>query len=370
MKPSWKIARIVGVDIYVHATFPLLLGWVALSQYALRSEWVDVGAGLVFIVLLFLVVILHEFGHILAARRYGIRTRDITLLPIGGLARLDRLPVKTGEELIVALAGPAVNVAVALILFLGTGLSGAAAPLGPSAVAGTGFLTRFAWANVWLAGFNLLPALPLDGGRVLRALLGMKFGRVRATRIAATTGRGVALAIGMTGLLFNPFLVVIALFIWFGAAAEADATELQAGLSGVRVSDIMLCDCHTLTPEQTLASAANQLLATTQEDYPVLDRERHFLGLLRQADLIGGISDLGPEGLVGDVMQRRSITSYPSETVDHLLQRWPAGQSTVAVIRQQIFLGLFTPANLGEYLLIHKAVRNHANSAPHVPVNP
>ena len=246
MGRSWRIGRIFGIDVYAHFTFLLLLGWVALTHYLTRHEWVDALSGLLFIVTLFGIVVLHELGHALAARRFGIRTRDITLLPIGGVARLERMPDEPRQELLVALAGPAVNVALAVALLgviqLGAGL---AAP-GKVVWGGGRFLDQLLWVNVFLAAFNLLPAFPMDGGRVLRALLAMRMDYVRATRIAASIGQTIALVFGYWGLFGNPFLLLIALFVWVGAAQEANMVRLRSALARVPIGRAMITDFRTL----------------------------------------------------------------------------------------------------------------------------
>src|SRR5688572_27812912 len=180
---SWRVGRIAGIDLYVHPTFMLLLAWVAIVHYLERQRWADAAGGLLFIVTLFGIIVLHELGHALTARRFGIRARDITLLPIGGVARLERMPEDPKQEFLVALAGPAVNVVLAIILFVTlVPISGIAA-LGNVALVGGQFLSKLIWVNVALALFNLLPAFPMDGGRVLRALLAMRMDYVKATHI-------------------------------------------------------------------------------------------------------------------------------------------------------------------------------------------
>jgi Zn-dependent protease len=226
MSWSWRIGRIAGIDVYVHATFFLLLLWEAVRGYQAHGNPAEAVAGLVFILVLFGIVVLHELGHALAARGYGIRTRDIILLPIGGVARLERMPRDPWQELVVAIAGPAVNVVLAAGIYTGLALGRGLSTFGDSLRVGGGFLDRLFWVNVSLAVFNLLPAFPMDGGRVLRAALALRLDYVRATRIAATVGQGMALLFGLLGLLFDPFLVFIAVFIWLGAAVEVQQAEL------------------------------------------------------------------------------------------------------------------------------------------------
>ncbi|MGE3819513.1 MAG: site-2 protease family protein [Isosphaeraceae bacterium] len=211
MPMSWKLGRVAGIDLYLHPTFLILLALLATS----RPDT------LLLTMTAFGCVVLHELGHALMARRYGIETEDITLYPIGGVARLARMPRAAGAELLIALAGPAVNVAIATTLFVfgGIGLFSESAVL-------TQFAGQLLLVNVVLAVFNLLPAFPMDGGRVLRALLSGWLGRRRATAIAAGIGRVLAVAFGAY-CLANGMLpqAALALFIYFAAGAELARVE-------------------------------------------------------------------------------------------------------------------------------------------------
>src|SRR5262252_5850135 len=232
MSWSLNIGTIAGTAVRVHVTFLLFLGWI------FAASWVAGGAdaawqGLAFLVLLFACVVAHEFGHIFTARAFGVSTPDVTLLPIGGVARLERIPEEPYQEFLVAIAGPLVNVAIALIL-----LGFADARLDPGALAAVestkiSLIDRLADVNLFLAGFNMIPAFPMDGGRVLRALLASRLGFVRATEIAAFIGQGVAFALGFVGLFFNPMLIFIAIFVYLAASSEAHLVAIRAMSRGV-----------------------------------------------------------------------------------------------------------------------------------------
>jgi len=216
---SITIARVAGSEIRIHVTFLLLLAWLGIDYYVQGGAAAALN-GVLFILAVFACVVLHELGHAIAARRYGIATPDITLLPIGGLARLSRMPDKPSEEIVIAIAGPLVNVVIALVLFLALSAPFDARALSHIADPATGFLARLAGINVFLVLFNLIPAFPMDGGRVLRALLAFRLGRRRATEIAARIGQGLAFVFGFLGLFYgNPILVFIALFVWIGAGS-------------------------------------------------------------------------------------------------------------------------------------------------------
>ncbi|MBI5534408.1 MAG: site-2 protease family protein [Deltaproteobacteria bacterium] len=224
MSWSWKIGRLAGIDVRVHVTFLLLVAWMSITPLVLGKGLAAVAAALGLNLAVFSFVLLHELGHALAARRYGIKTRDITLWPLGGIASLERMPVNPRQELVVALAGPAVNVGLALVFAALTLLGGSFVPAA-SGLPGTSLMAQLLLINVTMAAFNLIPAFPLDGGRVLRAVMAMRFDRVRATWIAARVGQGFAVLFGIAGLFLNPMLTLIAVFVWVAAQQEATATE-------------------------------------------------------------------------------------------------------------------------------------------------
>ena len=226
----------------MHFTFLLLLAFIGFAYWQRTQRIEAVLTGVVFILALFGCVLLHEFGHALMARKYGIKTHDITLLPIGGLARLERMPENPMQELWVSLAGPAVNVAIAALLWIWLTFTQGFSASMEMEMAGGPLLQRLMVVNIFLVAFNLLPAFPMDGGRVLRALLATRMGRRRATAIAANVGQGMAIFFGLVGFFYNPFLVFIAIFVYLGAQAEAGLVEMQSALGTLRVRDAMTRD--------------------------------------------------------------------------------------------------------------------------------
>ncbi len=302
MKWSWKIARLLGIDVYVHATFLLIVGWVAFSYWTQFHTAGAVAGGVIFILALFACVVLHEYGHALMARRFGVKTRDITLYPIGGVARLERIPEKPIEELWVAIAGPAVNVfiaaALALYVIPTTGLAGITSI---SMISG-GFAARLLAVNVLLVAFNLLPAFPMDGGRVLRALLAMRMDHLRATQVAATIGQAMAFAFGIIGLFWDPFLLFIAFFVWLGAEQEANMARIKHSLGGIPVSRAMQTNFNALSTTDTLAHAVELILSGSQHDFPVMDDAR-VVGMLERDTLIRALATTGQNESVARVMR-------------------------------------------------------------------
>src|SRR5262245_50473879 len=356
MRWSWKLGEVAGIGIYVHATFLLIIGWVALQHWLPERSASAALAGVVFVLALFACVVLHELGHALAARRYGIKTRDITLLPIGGVARLERVPEEPRGELFVAIAGPAVNLAIAVALFLWLDLANGFEPLAGLDVATGPFLERLFWTNVFLAGFNLLPAFPMDGGRVLRALLATRLSYPRATELAASIGQAMALVFGFFGLFYNPFLVFIALFVWMGATSESGLVQVRAALAGMPVSRAMMTDFASLSPADPLARAAELTLAGAQRDFPVID-SGHVVGVLRQNDLLAGLGGAGHGAPVADYMCR-SVEAVDSHAMlsDVFSRLEGAECRTVPVTHGGALVGLLSMENLGEFLRSHGAL--------------
>lgn len=360
---SWRIGTVFGIAIRIHATFPLLLLWIGTVQYAQHRDWADALAGVGLTLAIFGAVLLHELGHALVARRYGIRTRDITLLPIGGIARLQRLPRRPRQELWIALAGPAVNVVLAGILLAITAVRGA--PLGMQAnLAGDSIVGQLAWLNLGLAVFNLLPAFPMDGGRVLRAVLALRIDYLAATDAAIVIGRGFAVLFAVAGLLANPFLLLIGVFVWFGAEQEGAATRLHAAVEGLRAGDVMMTEFHVLAPDEPLQRAVDYAQASRQQHFPVVADDA-VVGLLAWEDLLAGLAATGPATRVGDRMRARVRTANESDRVEHVLERAHEEEArAVPVLRDGRLAGLFTLENLAETILLHEAAKRAAHGEP------
>ncbi len=357
MKWSWKIARIAGIDVYLHTTFLLLLGWIGFSYWIAERNLMAVANGILFVLALFLCVVLHEFGHALTARRYGIPTRDITLLPIGGVARLERMPEDPRQELWVALAGPAVNVVIAILLLPIVLLTNSLAPLTSLNVSEGPFFERLLLVNLSLVAFNLIPAFPMDGGRVLRALLASRMEYTRATQTAATIGQGLAFLLGFIGLFTNPFLVFVALFVWIGAAQENSMVQVKSALGGIPVSRAMLTEFHVLSPYDRLSTAVEYILSGWQQDFPVVQDEK-VVGILTRQGLLSVLSKEGSTANVLTAMQRDFFSASYSEMLDQVAQRLQGSPlHTVPVLRDGQLIGLLTMDNLGEFIMIQSALR-------------
>jgi Zn-dependent protease/predicted transcriptional regulator len=356
---SWRIGRIAGIDVYVHPTFLLLLVWVALAHFFAHKDLAEALYGLGFVLALFGIVVLHELGHALTARRYGVRTRDITLLPIGGVARLERIPEDPWQELAIAVAGPAVNVVMAAGIYLGLvlaqGLS--LSPVEAVLRVGGGFLEQLFLVNVMLVVFNMIPAFPMDGGRVLRALLAMRLDYVRATQTAASIGQVFALLFGLLGLFYNPFLIFIAVFVWIAGTQEAGLVLMRSALGDIPVMRAMITDFRALRSDDPLDQAVGHLLGGFQQDFPVVEDGR-LVGILTRNDLAAALGRYGPETPVGEVMQRDFVTTDPREMLQTAFSRLQDGHCrTLPVVKDGRLLGLLTADNLAEVLMIQQALR-------------
>ncbi|MBI3539280.1 MAG: site-2 protease family protein, partial [Candidatus Eisenbacteria bacterium] len=315
--------------------------------------------GVLLILLVFACVVLHELGHALTARRYGIRTRDIVLLPIGGVARLERMPDKPSQEIVVALAGPAVNLAIAAVLWIALGRH--VAPDVAQPVAGD-IIESLLTINLMMLLFNLIPAFPMDGGRVLRAVLALKLPYVRATRIASLVGQGIALLFGVAGLfiLHNPMLVFVALFVFLAAGEEHAIVRARATLSGLPARAAMVSEFDVLDVSDPLRHAVARLMAGSQQDFPVLEGDVP-IGLLTRAELLMGLQRSGPETPVGDVVARDQLTAEAGEPLEEALRRMREHRRpALPVVSGGRLVGMLTLENVSELMLVQKAMARRA----------
>ena len=352
---SIKLFTLGGTAVRMHLTFLLLLAWIAAVQWT-RGTPQDAISGVLFIIVLFACVVLHEFGHIWAARRYGIRTPDVTLLPIGGVARMERMPEKPSQEIAVALAGPAVNAVIALVLIAVLGLRFDPEQVSLAALQ-TSFLAQVAIANVVLLVFNLIPAFPMDGGRVLRALLAMWLGYTRGTRVAARIGQALAVVFAILGFMGNPLLVLIAIFIFLGAAGEAGYVEVREATRGRRVTEAMITAFEPLGVMSTADDAAALLLRTTQQEFPVLDGASRLRGVVTRKAIIETLRDKGGATPVLEMMAPDVPVVPQSEDLSAavaLLQQSSARFVGVVDAAGRL-VGYLTPENLSELLMLRSS---------------
>jgi stage IV sporulation protein FB len=353
MRWSIKIARIAGIDVKIHITFILFIIWIWFTYYNSGGAKAAFD-GVVFVLALFGCVLLHEFGHALAARTFGIRTPDITLLPIGGVARMLRIPDKPHEELIMAIAGPAVNFLIAgvLIFILGSKIDlGYIENLDKP---GIELLGKLATVNIMLAMFNLIPAFPMDGGRVLRAVLAMLMDYTKATKIAAGIGQGLAFLFALIGLFFNPMLIFIALFVYLGAAQEASMVQAKSFSTDMLVSEAMMTRLMTLPQHATIKDAVEALLRTSQHEFPVLDEYGRVLGVLTRDDMITALKNGTEYAPVVDYMRTNLPYVMPYEPFEEAYRKMHEFSSPAVVVVDYDgrFVGLVTPENIAELFMV------------------
>lgn len=357
MKWQWKLGKFADIDVYIHATFLLIVGWYGYLYWLEGRTFAAVVEGVALILLLFLAVTLHEYGHALTARKYGIRTKDITLYPIGGVARLERMPDKPIQELWVALAGPAVNLVIAAVLFGWLLVTNTFSPISQLTLSTVPFIERLAIINLSLVLFNLLPAFPMDGGRVLRALLAMRLEYAQATSIAAQVGQGMALLFGIAGLFGNPFLLVIAFFVWVGASQEAGYTRMKETLSDVSVTRVMMTNYLSLQPRDNLGHMSQLILSGSQQDFPVIEHGS-VMGIVTRGDFISALSQRGEKVLISEIMRREPPVIEVRETVENALMRLQeSGMPAIPVLQFGQMVGLVTTENISEYLMIDRALK-------------
>lgn len=360
MKWSFRIATILGTEVRIHATFALLLAFVAWQSMSQGTG--AVVESLLLVCAMFTCVLLHEFGHVLAARRYGIKTPDITLLPIGGVARLERMPRKPSEELVVALCGPLVNIIIAAVIAVVIGAS----VQGPGVTfmrSGHFWLTLMQW-NIVMVLFNMVPAFPMDGGRVLRALLAMMTADyAKATRWAAVIGQSLAVLVVIWMIMagaFQPMLLLIAFFVFFAAGQEAEQVTTHEAARDLRVRDAMLTDFRSLQPSAVLREAVDHLLAGSQHDFPVLDEHGGMMGIVTRHRLIQALADHGPSYPAQLIIERCEDSLEPAMALAPAMDRLNASTCPALPVIDPItdrLVGLLTAENVGETLLVRAALR-------------
>jgi Zn-dependent protease/CBS domain-containing protein len=356
MKDSLYLGSISGIKISVHWTFFILIIWIVISNLGSGLNPQEIAWSTGFVLSIFVCVILHELGHALAAKRFQINTLDITLLPIGGIARLESIPEKPKQELIVALAGPLVNVIIFLILFPLVKLTSDINDLDTLRRVNTqNFLPALMSINLWLALFNLIPAFPMDGGRVLRALLGFKLNHVQATRIAATIGQVLAIAFILFGFLYNPFLIFIGFFIFLGAQSEATYSQSKFLLRGFTVSDVVMHQIPLISNSSTIREAANKLLDSQTKDFLVVEDEKPA-GTLNRDQIITALAEQGDTTFVEEIKDKDMLFLDPKMELEkawNLMRQ--KKKSIVPVMSDGHLIGVVDQENIMEFILIRTA---------------
>jgi len=357
MRGSLYVGKVSGIKIFIHWTFFILIFWIIFSGlrngYNIQQILFSVG----FIAAIFVCIVLHELGHALTAKRFNFKTRNIMLLPIGGLANMEGLPEKPGQEFLVAIMGPAVNFVISLVLFGFLALTGnfPDEEMGAT-ITGQNFLFQLFAVNIFLALFNLIPAFPMDGGRVLRALLSIKIERARATRIAALVGQAIAVVFVVLGFMFNPFLAFIGLFVFLGAQAEANLETTKALLNHIKVKDVLMRHFSTLKINEPLSNAVTILLDGQDESFIVKD-DGQIKGTLSKKEIIDGLSKFGKEVSVDKVMQTNVVKLQMEDNVNEIMLKFSDGtQTLMPVIEGDEIVGVINLQNINEFVQIQNAI--------------
>ncbi|MBI5708258.1 MAG: site-2 protease family protein [Armatimonadetes bacterium] len=349
---SIKIGNPFGIPLRLHITFVLFLIWLVMLAYREQDR-----SHALLVPSIFVCVVLHEFGHALVAKRFGIKTRDVTLYPVGGMAMLETRP-KPREELWIALAGPAVNVLIALAIYpIAVAVEGKPPSAGVDLEKATYLQGLFA-ANVFLPLFNLIPALPMDGGRVLRALLALKYPEVQATRMSGAIAQLMAMAMGFWGLVDNNImLTVIALLVFVGAGQEVQTAVGLAIIEGKRVSEAMMTDFQTLSSGATLSEAADLLLKSSQTGFPIVVGDE-VLGLLTRDGIVRGLASEGQWGYVAGHMDRQFARLVPDQPMEDALRAIGSSSGTPALVfEEDRLVGMVSAENLAEFMMLQQAMQ-------------
>jgi Zn-dependent protease len=357
MKWSLKIAKIAGINVFLHWTFiVLLLGVLAAGIRNVGSTENSLN-GFWFILLLFLFVLLHELGHALMGKRFGVKTNHITLLPIGGVAAMEHIPEKPWQEMLIALAGPAVNFVLAFLILIILALSGPVPAISDwwSPVSNDNMLYSLFTTNIMLFSFNLIPAFPMDGGRVLRALLSMKFGRYKATNIAVRIGQLLAIGLVLYGLLptfGNIWMVFIGIFIYLGAGAEGNYESTRSVLSKYKVQDAIMHHFTPLQSKDTIGHAVKILLDGQEKEFVVLEEDA-VVGTLTRDEMIEGLGHYGKEAALSEVMHKVVLKLHLQMQLDEVLDQMSDENVHIAPIYENNRLvGVLNRDNIMELLII------------------
>ncbi len=359
MKNALTIGNLFGIRIVIHWTFLILIAYIVIVSFKQGDTTLQILESIIFVLTIFGCVVLHEIGHALAARRYGINTRSITLLPIGGLASLDKIPEEPQRELFVAIAGPLVNIGIAGIIYAFLILTGSM----PSdflngILSSTRFLPSLLAVNLLLAIFNLIPAFPMDGGRLLRAALSFRFDRIKATLIATRVGQLFAVLFAVYGFFNNPFLVIIAVFIFIAAQAEYADIHSKAMLAGKSVSDLMMTNFTPLHPDLQLSRVVEILLNGQEEEFIVTDNDQ-VVGVVTKNNIIKGLSEQGQDITTAMVMSHDFIAADPEDKINDVYEKMRhSGYKIIPVEHEGRLMGVIDIDNINKFMAVQETIRS------------
>jgi len=362
MKGSLLLGKVAGIKVQVHWSFLLLIGWIVFVGLISGMSTRGTVWNIIFVLVLFICVVLHELGHALTAKRFDVQTQKITLLPIGGVASLEEMPEEPKQELLITLAGPAVNLLIALLLYIFIpfdffrNLDQQQIQEFFSEISPRNFLFLLFYANIILAAFNFIPAFPMDGGRILRALLAMRMGRVQATQIAARLGQFVAFLFFFLGLFYNPFLALIGVFIFFGAQGENILIQQLSILRGHQVRDAMMTNITILNPEDSLENVVDTIIAGTERDFVVTDGNR-AVGIVYNSDLMQSLRSRTNGMQVKDIMIKDfdSVSAH-DDLADIYRKVHSAKKTFFPVVDGGRLLGAIDMTNINEFMIFKRPI--------------
>ncbi len=347
-----------GIKISIHWTFGFLIAWIVLVSVNQGLEVYQILMQIVFVLTIFVCVVLHELGHSLMAIRLGGKVESITLLPIGGMANMSEMPEKPREEFLVSAAGPLVNVVIALLLMLYMSWIHPVSPddMEFEAITFQNFPVMLLAANLFIVAFNLIPAFPMDGGRLFRSALAMKMSRLQATSIAKDIGQIFAIIFIIAGIFVNPFLIIIGIFVLLGAKGEHEMIKYQDILNQYTVEDVLKTDYQALDADETIGQAAEKLVHISDRGF-VITSEGEFAGLLTKNDIIKGLNERGREIAVKEFMDSDVPSVRSSDSLFEVYKDMRRNQHEIVPVKAgDNFKGVLELENINEFLLIKKAI--------------
>lgn len=362
MSGSFKIGKVAGIGIFIHWTFAILIAYIVYSHYQKGENFQQIVWAIIFILSIFIAVVLHEFGHALMAKKFQIKTMNITILPIGGIARVEKISEQPLEELFIAIAGPVVNISLALItsLFINRPTTDITQEITTS-INSQNFAHHFLIANIYLAIFNLLPAFPMDGGRILRASLAFFLKRTTATHIASSIGQLLAIGFILVGFFSNPILVLIGLFIFIAAQIESDYVMIQSRLHGYTVRDAIMKNYQSIDANASIEKAIELLLNSQYETFLVIQNDI-AVGTLNRADIIIALEKFGQKEIIQNIMNKKFVTLQAESTLENAFQQ--SQQSNIIlmpVLDQNKLIGTIDATNIIEFIQINEALNKYSS---------
>lgn len=351
MKWSFQIGKLFGIPIRVHFTFLLLLFFIGISGSKSGGS-ASALFGMISIILIFLCVVLHEIGHSLMARHYGIVVRDIILLPIGGVSEMEEIPQDPKQEISISIVGPLVSFSLAVIFYILSVATSQSTSFGQLSVFKGNIVANLFWMNLILGLFNLIPAFPMDGGRVLRGILATRIDSLRATKVAVGVGQVFAIILFFFGIFFNLWLALIAIFIYLGAEGEERMVAMRAALSRSPVKLAMLTDIHTVSPEETLGQVLERICHSLQQDFPVVGKGE-VVGILTKEIIFSALHKHEKDARVKDIMNKDFVTTTEDASLSDIFKQMTANKlSVIPVMKNQKLRGMINLEQIGKYHMI------------------